>query len=490
MIGLVFPHQLFKKNPLIAQGITTVYIIEDSLFFADPHTGLKFHKQKIAFHRSSMKAYAEYLKSQGYDPIYVDYAPGKTIEDLLKALPDNEQILCVDPTDYLLERRLKRALGERITFLESPLFLNTREENKTWAENNKRYFMHSFYQYQRRKLGILVEPDGSPTGGQWSFDTENRKKIPLKDIPFTPSDPSPIENTFTAEALTYVRENFSQHPGTCDACYYPTTHSEAEAWFDDFLKERFSHFGIYEDAIVAGRARLYHSMISPLLNVGLLDPKEVITKSLSKAAEYGTPLASLEGFLRQIIGWREYIRMLYEHKGSYMRKLNHWDHKRKLVPGYWTGYTGIEPLDSSLKHIMTYAYAHHIERLMLHGNFMFLNEIDPHESYAWFMEMFIDSYDWVMVPNIYGMSQHSAGNLMTTKPYMSGSNYILKMSNHTKGAWSDIWDASYWGFIIKHKEILSKNPRMSLMTKALGKISTEKQHQYENIIKNYRSSHE
>jgi deoxyribodipyrimidine photolyase-related protein len=225
-----------------------------------------------------------------------------------------------------------------------------------------------------------------------------------------------------------------------------------------------------------------------MLNIGLLSPSQIIDKAIAYARDHDIPVNSLEGFVRQILGWREYIRAVYTAKGTTERKKNYWSHQRKIPPSFWSGTTGIVPVDDAIKRLLSTGYNHHIERLMVLGNFMLLCEFDPDEVYKWFMEMYIDSYDWVMVPNVYGMSQYADGGMMSTKPYISGSNYIMKMSNYAKGEWSEIWDALFWRFIYKHKEMFAKNPRMSMMAVQVNKMDEEKLKQHLNRAEMFLSS--
>ncbi len=217
-------------------------------------------------------------------------------------------------------------------------------------------------------------------------------------------------------------------------------------------------------------------MLSPLLNIGLITPALVIDRLLEFSGRHDVPLNSVEGFLRQIIGWREFIRLIYLKDGVKQRNSNIWNFDRKMPKSFYDGTTGIVPLDTVVRRVLKTSYCHHIERLMILGNFMFLCGIHPHEVYKWFMEMFIDSYDWVMVPNTYGMSQFSDGGLMATKPYISSSNYILKMSDYKKGEWCSIWDSLYWRFIFNHKKFFSSNPRLSMMSVMLEKMDRHKLH--------------
>jgi deoxyribodipyrimidine photolyase-related protein len=244
-------------------------------------------------------------------------------------------------------------------------------------------------------------------------------------------------------------------------------------------------FGIYEDAIVAKADYLHHSVISPLVNIGLLNPQQVVDRVLELAPKYNIPLNSLEGFIRQIIGWREFIRIVYEREGTKQRTSNYWGFSRKIPPSFWNGTTGIEPIDQTIQKLLKTSYSHHIERLMILGNFMLLCEFDPDEVHRWFMEMYIDAYDWVMVPNVYGMTQFADGGLMTTKPYISGSNYLIKMSDYKKGKWCEVWDGLFWRFMHVHRDFFSKNPRLGMLLKTWDKMSEEKRAIHLNNVDNF-----
>ena len=254
------------------------------------------------------------------------------------------------------------------------------------------------------------------------------------------------------------------------------------------MKNRFHDFGPYEDAVVKDERVLNHSLLSPLINSGLLSPKFIINESIRFYKKYNIPLNSCEGFIRQIIGWREFIRGVYEIKGSYERTHNFWNFSRKIPESFYNGTTGIEPVDDSIKKVIKSAYSHHIERLMVIGNFMLLCEFDPDEVYRWFMELYIDAYDWVMVPNVYGMSQFADGGLMSTKPYISGSSYILKMSDYKKGKWCEVWDGLFWNFMNKQREFFVKNPRMRMLISSFDKMDESKRNIHlenaESFLKN------
>lgn len=474
-VHLVFPHQLFKVSPLF-EVASPIYIIEEFLFFKQ----YPFHKQKIAFHRATMKAYEAFLKSKKIEVLYIEAT--SAIADIRKLIPELKRqgiahINYIDPVDTWLDRRICSSCAKHnitTTVFDSPLFLNTKEELSTFFRSDKKkYYQTSFYTEQRKKRNILIEPDGKPTGGKWTFDTENRKKFPANKTP--PSIKFPDVDNFYTEALAYTETNFSNHLGSLtEHCLYPTNFETADAWFQQFLEYRFMEFGVYEDAIVAEQSILNHSVLTPILNVGLITPKEIVEMSLAYSEKNNVPINSTEGFIRQIIGWREFIRGIYESRGSDERTQNFWGFTKKIPPSFYDGSTGIYPVDQTIKKVLKTGYCNHIERLMVLGNFMMLCEFDPDEVYRWFMELFIDSYDWVMVPNVYGMSQFADGGLMATKPYISGSNYLMKMSNYKKGEWQQIWDGLFWRFMDTHRSFFLQNPRLGMLVHMFDKMTEEK----------------
>ncbi|MDP1814171.1 MAG: cryptochrome/photolyase family protein [Leadbetterella sp.] len=471
--ALIFPHQLFENSEILT-GKADFYIIEESLFFKQ----FNFHKQKLWFHRASMKSYGDYLRSLNKNVYYIDSTSEKSdIRLLILDLIDEgyEQIIYIDPTDDWLEKRIKKASKTIVLKkLESPLFLNSTKENKEFFDAKKRMFQADFYIYQRKKTGILVDTHQKPIGEKWSFDEENRKKYPSYKTP--PYVQFPVFEDIQKEASDYINSSFTNNSGHINPSFnIPIDFKSAKTWLDEFLETRLQAFGDYEDAIVRNQVILNHSLLSPLMNVGLLTVDYVLDKTLDFAKKNEIPINSLEGFLRQIIGWREYLRAVYELKGVEERTKNFWKFKRKIPASFYDGTTGILPIDTTIKKILQTGYCHHIERLMVLGNFMLLCEFDPEEVYRWFMELFLDAYDWVMVPNVYGMSQFADGGLMSTKPYISGSNYILKMSDYPKGPWQETWDGLYWRFIHQHRGFFSKNPRLNMMVNIFDKMDDLKQ---------------
>lgn len=470
-VSILFPHQLFKEAEILEQT-QIIYLIEEFLFF----THYKFHKQKLTFHRASMKAYENYLKSHGKSVIYIDAIDKRSdIRELIKSLKIKgvRKFHIIDPTDNWLTKHIN-SVSDNVDIIsyENPLFINTKDElSDFFKSTKKKFFQTSFYKNQRTNRNILMD-NGKPEGGKWTYDSDNRKKYPKGKIP--PNIQFPDKSEFHKEAEDYINEHFKSHYGELtNFVVYPISFKSAEAWLEQFLNFRFHEFGIYEDAIVREEYFLNHSLLSPLINTGLLDPKYVINRSIEYAKENNVPLNSLEGFVRQILGWREFIRGVYEVKGTEERTKNFWKFSRKIPKSFYDGTTGVEPIDDVIKKVLKTGYAHHIERLMILGNFMVLCEFDPDDVYQWFMELFIDAYDWVMVPNVYGMSLFADGGIMSTKPYISSSNYIMKMSNYKKGEWQGIWDGLFWNFMNKHREFFLSNPRLGMLIRTFDKMKPE-----------------
>ncbi len=473
---LIFPHQLFAKHPGLDMAPERVVMVEDPLFFGDAQYPLTFHKQKLWLHRATMAHYAERLRADGWRVEIEGYRREKgMIARVVSALPKNgvTEIVLADPVDQTAMKRLEKAAKDlTMTVLDTPGFINSKWDNADWSQGRKRWFMAEYYKFQRRRLNVLMDGD-DPVGEQWSFDEDNRKKVPKARLPDLPPIPTVNRSQIDLDARDSVERDFPENYGSLDTLIYPTQHDDAEQWLQDFLSTRMTDFGAYEDAIVEGESWLWHSVLTPMLNVGLLTPRQIVDATLAHAARHEVPLNSLEGFLRQIIGWREFMRATYEDLHVKMRTTNHWGHRRKMPASFYDGTTGIGPVDDTIQRILKTGYCHHIERLMVLGGFMFLCEIDPDDVYAWFMEMFVDSYDWVMVPNAYAMSQHADGGLITTKPYFSGSNYVRKMSHWPKGDWADTWDGLYWRFIFKHKDALGKNPRWAMMCRTADRMADD-----------------
>lgn len=483
-VFLLFPHQLFQ-NLDVLKNVDEVYLIEEYLFFRQ----YKFHKQKLALHRASMKYYEHYLKAHNLTVRYVE-APNRLSDvRLLIAQLAATDIEIFDVCDNWLGKRIASSCKKkkiRLTEHPTPLFINSKEELQAYFGVRERYFQTDFYIQQRKKRNILLDEQGKPQGGKWSFDSENRLKYPKNQVPPKVNYPKP--NAFVLEARTYVTHHFAGNYGTIpDEIVYPTTHEESTEWLQQFLTTRLSGFGPYEDAIVQNEGVLHHSVLTPILNIGLLAPMQIVNAALDYASAHDVPLNSLEGFVRQIIGWREFIRGVYLYKGTLERNANFWNFQKPMPSSFYTATTGIDPIDATIQKLLSTGYNHHIERLMLLGNFMLLSRIAPNAVYQWFMEMYIDAYDWVMVPNVYGMSQFSDGGIMATKPYVSGSAYVLKMSNYPKGSWCTIWDALFWQFMNDQRTFFLSNPRLSMLIATYDKMGVEKKEKISEIAGRYFS---
>jgi deoxyribodipyrimidine photolyase-related protein len=469
-VSIVFPHQLFEENPCLDKH-RRVFLLEDDLFF----NYQPFHKQKLVLHRASMKFYADFLRNKGFRVTYIDYADYKDLGSFFKRDLSEEFVKKVhfcDPVDDFLSKRITRFSDElnleRVQY-ETPMFLNNDGDNEKALGKEKEYYrMADFYSHQRKRLNILTE-DGKPLHGKWSFDSENRKSLPKDYI--APNPYIPNKNQYVSKAIDYVEAEFSDHPGSLMEFIYPVTFEEARESLHHFLEFCFDNYGPYQDALSKEHPFINHSVISSSLNNGLITPKYIVDEALRIHAEREIKYSSLEGFIRQIIGWREFIRAVYIRHGTKERNSNFWKSERKLSPSQLNK---ISLLQSVQQKAERYAYAHHIERLMILGNFMLLAELNPDEVYNYFMIYYIDAYDWVMVPNVYGMSQFADGGLISTKPYISSSNYLKKMGAKLDRETSEIWDALYWRFLYRNKAFFESNHRTKMMVYHLDKMSEER----------------
>jgi len=477
-LSIIFPNQLFEISPIF-DFKCEILMLEDSLFWGnDKQYKYINHINKIIFLRSAMISYRQYLEQSGFKVIYGFNEINFETSDYLSKyqVEKYDCVNIIEPHDYLLLKRLNKFFGNndiKVNMLNSPMFLISEELKKKFESNDKKPLMARFYENQRKDQDILVDHLGSPVGGKWSFDELNRKKLPKNQkIPLIKKIQ---KNKIVIRAEKTILQSDIKFLGSSEYFIYPTNFIEANEWLCDFFENRFSSFGDYEDAITKNDSFLWHSLLSPLLNTGLLTPKDVINKALKYSEQNNIPLNSLEGFVRQIIGWREFICLTYKKYGNKMRTTNFWNFPKKTIPeSFYNASTGIEPIDNVIKNILKYGYCHHIERLMILGNFMLLCRIHPDEVYKWFMEMFIDSFDWVMVPNVYGMSQFSDGGIFSTKPYISSSNYIKKMSDYKSEQWCIVWDALFWKFIKDHESYFRRQYRMAMLTRNLDKMESSK----------------
>ena len=469
---LIMGNQLFPTKYISKLRFDQIYMSEDEGLCTQP----KQHKLKILFFLSSMRSHRDILIKEKYKVNYLDINVDFSIpyiQKLIRFIEKNnvKKLLFFEIEDKSFEKKLMKSLktiGVSYVSIQSPMFLTPRDHFKGELNNMKKPKMSIFYVQQRKKLGLLVDND-KPLGGKWSFDTDNRKKLPKKIT--IPKIKSPVLTKNTRDLLNFVASHFKKHPGDITEHWLPTTRVQSLKWLDCFIEDRLKFFGDYEDAVDTRSPTLFHSAISPLLNIGLLTPKDVIDKVKKKK---NIPINSLEGFIRQIIGWREFIRGIYQNYDQKLSTTNYFNHKRKMGKTWYTAKTGLEPLDFSINRTIKLSWSSHIERLMIQANIMNLCEINPKEIYNWFLEMYSDSSEWVMSPNVYGMGIFSDGGIFATKPYICGSNYFLKMMSFKKGPWCDILDGLYWRFIKNNEDFFKSNPRLSMMVVMLKKIKSER----------------
>jgi len=484
-------NQLFPIDEIKKLDTNQIFMAEDYNLC----TYEKHHKLKILMFLCAMREKRDELIKNHFNVFYSEISNDDFLipyEEKLKKYIINNKISHIkffEIEDKFFENRMKIFSKENnleITFYQSPMFIESREEFKKYASNKKSLSHANFYKSIRKKLNILIDENQMPVGGKWSFDEENRKKIP-KNIQL-PEKFKKSKSKYIKEISTFIINNFSEHPGEISEVWMPLTRQEALKNLDNFLNIKFNNFGSYEDAILIEDNFLFHSALSPSLNLGLITPKEIIAKVLIYISDNEIPLNSSEGFIRQIIGWREFIRGVYQVKGDEQEKSNFFNFSNKINNSWYSGTTGIPPLDDAIKFSNLFGYTHHINRLMIISNIMTLSEIDPNEVYKWFMEMYVDSSDWVMVSNVYGMGTYADGGIFSTKPYICGSNYILKMSNYKKGDWCDIVDGLYWRFVHKHFDSIKNNHRLSFMKKTLEKMKIDRREMIfkkaEDFIKN------
>jgi len=483
ILGDQLHREWFSPSPLRLEAGSRVVMIEDH----GVASSYRYHRLRLLHTFVAMRSFSAALGASGIEVRYHELPASlavpfwRRLEAEIEAMPAPERRLQVAAiADRRFAQALEQFCAERslpLTVLPSPAFLESTDDSRAWFERQKRPRMASFYQRQRRRLGLLLEADGSPSGGRWSFDADNRRRLPKGYA--EPPLPAVAASPHEAAVRLLIARHFQNHPGELGALWVPWDHAGADAWLERFLRERLDGFGPYEDALSQRFDTLHHSLLSPLLNLGLLTPGAVVAATMARAEarqQQGepVPIASLEGFLRQVIGWREFVRGVDLVHGERQARSNGWQHRRRLAPCWDDGSTGLPPLDGAIQRLNRLAYNHHIERLMVISNLMLLCEIDPQEVHRWFMERYLDSYEWVMGPNVYGMGLMSDGGIFASKPYICGSNYILKMGDYSKGPWCATWDGLYWRFIERHREVFLANPRLAVMVRLLERMEPQR----------------
>ena len=478
-LRIIFTDQLSKNNPVLKN----VHADDTILFYEPLETfyKIKHHKQKLVLLISSLRHLVKNQVHKKIIHIKISKNDKSKLNENLKELIDKNgftKIIVSKPSDFGSCKDLMffcQSADIELEMLDDKKFISSESDYKEWSDGKKTTIQEYYYRWLRKKYNVFMRDEKSPVGDKWNFDKDNRKGIShLKSNIPKRINLKPDQITFNT--MIDVEESFPNHTGNLEGFNWATSHSQAEKLLDDFIDRYLENYGSFQDAISKDNTFLFHSLLSPYLNSGLLDPEICIKKAEKKYydSKGKIPINSVEGFIRQILGWREFIKGVYWDNMPKYKNLNFWSHKNKLSKSWYEGTTGIPPLDNAIKESKEFAYTHHINRLMIISNVMNLAGINPNEMYKWFMEMYIDSYDWVMVPNVYGMGSYADGGIFSTKPYICGSSYMLRMSNYVKGDWCDVVDGLYWRFVDINSKFFESNPRLSIMTKSLQKMKIDR----------------
>jgi deoxyribodipyrimidine photolyase-related protein len=462
----------------------------DVVLMAEVHdetSYVRHHKQKIALVLSAMRHFAADLRAEG---IAVDYAKldargnsGNFAGELTRAVKRHgvTRVIVTEPGEWRVRQALDdwaAASGVALEMRDDDRFMCSRARFNTWADGRKQLRMEFFYREMRRETGLLMQGE-KPAGDQWNFDAENRKKLPAGHVPperlrFEPDD-------VTREVMALVVARFGDHFGDLEPFGWPVTRAEALTALDHFIAHALPGFGDFQDAMKSGAPFLYHALLSPALNIGLLCPREVCDAAEAAWAEGRVPLNAAEGFIRQILGWREYVRGLYWLKMPDYAATNALDANRKLPWFYWSGETAMNCLKQCIADTRAHAYAHHIQRLMVLGNFALLAGIAPAELEEWFLVVYADAFEWVELPNVHGMILYADGGFLASKPYAASGAYIDRMSDYCGSCAYDVkakagpkacpFNYLYWDFLNRNARTLGGNPRLGMPYRNLEKMS-------------------
>ena len=475
---LLLPDQLSKNNKVLD------FLKDDNLLLLyEPHDSfyeISHHKHKLVFQISSFRHFINSINHKNVIHEKISNKPlklTKYLSALNKESPFSS-LYVSKPSEYSTLKDLMyfcQLNNIDLKVFEDKKFITTDEDYKYWAKDKKSTIQEFYYRWLRKKFSILMDDDSKPLGGKWNYDKDNRQSISkLKsDIP---DRINITTDKITLEVMIEVEQIFKSSHGDLENFNWSVTHDGAWEQFIIFLDTFLPNYGAFQDAINKDNTFMFHSLLSPYFNSGLLDPLKCINEAQKRFEESNGEITinSIEGFIRQVLGWREFIMGVYWDNMPQYRQQNFWSHSKQLTSSWYTGDTGIPPLDSAIKESIDFGYTHHINRLMIISNLMNLSGIDPNDIHRWFMEMYIDSADWVMVPNVYGMGTFADGGIFSTKPYICGSSYMLRMSNFKKGEWCDVVDGLYWKFIEKNINFFKTNPRLSLMVNALSKINPDR----------------
>jgi deoxyribodipyrimidine photolyase-related protein len=485
---LVLGDQLTETLPALAHADrkrSVVLMCE----VAEETTYVRHHKKKIAFIFSAMRHFAAALREAGWQVDYVPLdAPGNSgsfTGEVQRALARHgaRRLRVTEAGEWRVREAMRgwsQRFGVPVDVLADNRFVCSHDEFAAWARGRKQLRMEYFYRDMRRKTGLLMEGD-EPAGGRWNFDAENRERAPA-DARFLPP-PRCEPDAITGEVLALVAQRFADHPGSLEPFWFAVTRTQALAALEHFASRVLPHFGATQDAMLAAEPFLNHAVISPYLNVGLLEPLEVCRRAEAEWRAGRAPIEAVEGFIRQIIGWREYMRGIYWSQMPGYERRNFFTATRPLPGFYWTGQTDMACLRAAIGQTLEHAYAHHIQRLMITGNFALLTGIDPHELHEWYLAVYADAFEWVELPNTLGMSQFGDGGLLASKPYAASGAYIKRMSDYCDGCRYKVaqktgpaacpFNALYWDFLARNEAKLARNPRMAPMYRVWAKFGDE-----------------
>jgi len=463
---------------------------------------VRHHKAKIAYILSAMRHYARALQDRGWSVEYVKLNDpensGSFTGEIARAIERHDigAIRVTEPGEWRVMAMIENweeKFGTPVTICPDSRFLATHQDFDDWAEGKKQLRMEFFYREMRRKTMLLLDDKGKPEGGKWNYDSDNRK--PAKGSERTPQPIRFLADDVTGEVLDLVGRRFSHHPGSLEHFHFAVTHEEAMRQKRHFLDEVLPRFGDYQDAMLTGEPFLWHSILSPYINSGLLDPLDLCREVEGKYREGKVPLNAAEGFIRQIIGWREYIRGIYWREGPDYVERNFLNADRPLPDFYYTGETDILCLSEAIGQTLDFAYAHHIQRLMITGNFALIAGINPQAVHRWYLEVYADAYEWVELPNTLGMSLFADGGIIASKPYASSGNYINKMSDYCQHCRYDVkqrtgddacpFNSLYWDFLDRNQNKLQDNNRLAMPYRIWDKMDLDARNQIRSQAKSF-----
>ena len=466
---------------------------------------ISHHKKKILFLFSIMRHFAKELKDEGYNVLYIKYDDKinqgsftNQLKYILKKNPSYKKVILTHPGDYRVYNdalNWSNSLNCEVNILQDDRFYTTIEDFNKWFDSYKAPRMEIFYRLMRKKHNILIK-NNQPTGGKWNYDIQNRKS-PNKDLKIPKPFHTPID-TITKDVINLVKKEFNSHFGLIDDFHFAVTKKDAKKALEHFIKYSLKLFGKYQDSMIENEPWMFHSHIGLYLNTGLLTPQECINKVLIAYEKNECCIASCEGFIRQIIGWREYIRGIYWKFMPKYKNMNHLNSTNNLPSFFWSGDTKLNCLKNSIQDTKNNAYAHHIQRLMIIGNFATLMNLNPIEVSDWFLAVYVDAFEWVELPNVIGMALYADGGILGSKPYISSGSYINKMSTYCKNCQYNIkekigenacpFNYLYWTFLNEHKELFKNNPRMNMMINLLNKIDNKTLENMKKSKKDFRLS--